>query len=249
MHIKFYLLLIFAFIGISNNNIEAQSNKRASLLHCTMPDNIPTNGTFKVQGYVKNTGNGTIPHGLRLKYMTKAPTNVGTDQENWHYTEYQSEELPLLHQGDSVYVERTFQATPDVFTPGRNNIVIIWPTIDLIDNLDNEIERNIFVYNGTGGGANTSKSTEDEPVTSKTEFSKEEITKLRIMIPSAKNQDAASMECYDSSGNLIVQQPITDNMDNSHLFSIPGLIEGRKYTIIIKDAQGNVLQQTPIRKR
>jgi len=249
MRIKLYLLLIFLFVAISNNNIHAQSNKKASLLHFTMPDNIPTNGTFKVQGYVKNTGNGTIPHGLRLKYMMKAPTNVGTTEESWHYTDYQSEELSLLHAGDSIYVERTFQATSDIFTPGGNNIVIIWPTINLIDDRDAEVERNIFVYNGTGGGPNTSKSAGDEHGTPKMQFPEEGITKLRIMIPNAKNQSAASMECYDASGNLITQQTITDKMDNSHLFSIAGLIEGRRYTILIKDAQGNVLQQTPIRKR
>lgn len=249
MHIRFYLLLMFVFIGISNNNIDAQSNKKANLLHFTMPDNIPANGTFKIQGYVKNTGNGTIPHGLRVKYMVKAPTNVGTAEEGWHYTESQSEELPLLHEGDSIYVERTFQATPEVFTQGRSNIVIIWPTINLLEDRDAEIGKNIFVYNGTGGSTNTYKTAEDEPHTKNMEFPEEGITKLRIMIPNSKNQDAASMECYDAFGNLVAQQSIRDKMDNSHLFSIAGLVKGQHYTIVIKDEQGNVLQRTPIRKR
>lgn len=248
MRIKFYFL-VFVFIGICITDIDAQANKKVSLLHFTMPDNVSVNGTFTVHGYIKNTGNGTLPHGLRLKYMMKAPVNVGTSEESWNYTEFQGEELPFLQEGDSIYVERTFQATSDVFTPNRSNIVIIWPTINLIDDRDAEVERNIYVYNGAGGGANTSRAAVDEPDTSNMEFPEEGITKLRIMIPVDRNQDAAVMECYDASGNLLAQQLITDKMDNSHLFSIYGLLEGQKYTIVIKDTQGNVLQQTPIRKR
>ena len=244
MRTKFYFLLIFVFIGMCTMDIKAQSNKKeVDLLHFTMPDNISVDGTFKIQGYVKNTGNSTIPHGVRLKYMMKAP--IGTSEDNWHMTEFEDEELPHLHEGDSVYVERTFQDTSDVFTPGRSNIVILWPTVNLVDDRDAEIERNIFVYNGTGGTNNF----ENERDASNMEFPAEGMTKIRIMIPTSKNQDAVVMECYDTSDNLIAQQLITDKTDNSHLFSIYGLIEGQRYTIVIKDEQGNILQQTPIKKR
>ncbi len=244
MRTKFYFLLVFAFIGMCITDIEAQSNKKeVDLVHFTMPDNVSADGTFKIQGYVKNTGNSTIPHGVRLKYMTKAP--IGTSGDNWHMTEFQGEELPHLHEGDSIYVERTFQATSDVFTPGQSNIVILWPTVNLVDDRDAEIERDIFVHNGTNP-PNTSK---EAPETGNMVFPEEGTTKIRIMIPSSKNQDAVVMECYDIYDNLVAQQSITDKTDNSHLFSIYGLIEGQRYTIIIKDAQGNILQQTPIRKR
>jgi len=237
MHTKFYLLLVFIFIGMCITDIEAQSNKKeVDLLHFTMPDDVSVDGTFKIQGYVKNTGNSTIPHGVRLKYMMKAPIN--TSEDNWQMTEFEGEELPHLHEGDSIYVERTFQATSDIFTPGDNNIVILWPTINRVDNRDNEVEEHIFVHNGTQGST-SAKNTEDAS----------NLTKIRIMIPSAKNQNAAVMECYDIYDNLIAQQSITDRTDNSHLFSIYGLVEGQRYTIVIKDAQGNMLQQTPIRKR
>lgn len=237
MRTKFYFLLVFAFIGMCATDIEAQSNKKkVDLFHFTMPDNVSVDGTFKIQGYVKNTGNSTIPHGVRLKYRMKAP--IGNSEDNWHITEFQSEELPHLHEGDSVYVERIFQATSDIFTPGRSNIVILWPTVNLVDDHDAEVEQNIFVYHGTGGNPNA-KDVEDES----------NLTKIRIMIPTSKNQDAAVMGCYDIYDNLIAQQSITDRTDNSHLFSIYGLIKGQRYTIVIKDAQGNILQRTPIRKR
>jgi len=245
MQTKFYVLLIFAFIGMCITGINAQSNKKeVSLLHFTMPDNVPVDGAFTIQGYVKNTGNSTIPHGVRVKYMMKAPIG-NTSEDNWHMTEFLGEELPHLHEGDSVYVERTFQATSDVFMPDNTNIVILWPTVNLVDDRDEEIERHIMVDDGTTGPGTFRVADDSAGATNVPD----DLTKIRVLIPSTRNQDAALMECYDSDGILIVRQTITDKTDNSHLFSLYGLVEGEGYTIVIKDAQGNILQQTPIRKR
>jgi len=240
MHLKFYVLSALVWCFLWTGGLEAQNNKKIELLHFEIPADVVAGSDLVVGGYIKNVGNGSIPNGLKMKYRIKAPTgnngNRGNNRDSdWTMTDFESYELPHLHSGDSVYVERTFQATQDIITPGKSNIVILWPTLNAVDDRSMEIEESVYVHDGTGGTTNARVGND--------------VTKVRIMIPESKNIYAKVMECYDRYGTLVASQNIEDTTKNSHVFNLTGLTERESYTIIVKDSMGDILQKIPIKKR
>lgn len=231
-----------------------QPNKKLELLHFNMPTVVPTNGSFMVSGYVKNTGNGTSPAGALLHSKAKAPNNSTSTTgfgASWTESSLSTLTLGKIHAGDSVYIEQVFEATPGVFTPGASNIVIIWPTSQITeDEEDSKWEKTFFVNNGTNNslvaGENDGISTTTDRASLQNNTPGQ--STVKFILPEHKKQDAYIMECYDASRQLFVQEYVTDHSSRAFEFVLMNLIIGERYTVFLKDASGHILNKIKIIK-
>ncbi len=237
--IKLRVLILLLFTA---SLVYGQPNKRIDLLHFSMPDNVGLNGSFTVNGYIKNTGNGTIKEGTVIHGMIETSvvpenTSIETGGVNVNYLPQMT--LGKLHAGDSVYIEHIIQVDPGLFSPGVSSIVIIWPTSQIIDIEDSiRFEQSIYVNTNPGNTSLTIGDSDNITVIDNNRRGAEPVLAeelIQFNLPNPKVFTTFTAKFYDVNGQLVAKRTITCNQKAELKIGTDMLVSGQKYSLILVD--------------